>query len=198
MSIPGSRVPSSHPSGLGATGHPPEAPAGAGAPVPGAWCTLAPARWPLCPTLVCGLGLEPGLNLSALGSGPDTLPRGLGHLVPVPPAAGLPGVPRAAPTPKSRPPNPMAAPPTRHPALPGQGYPTPGCRALGGPEAATPLGHCGLQAWLPQPPQASPAGSRSHPGPCWPRRGAQRPPWSGCPGWEGWAQNLPVSEVDVH
>lgn len=66
---------------------------GQGRQPPGARCVLAATHLPLSPTLVCGSGLEPGLNLSALGSGPDTLPKGLGHLVPVPPAAGSPGLP---------------------------------------------------------------------------------------------------------
>lgn len=45
---------------------------------------------------------------------------------------------------------------------------------------------------FPQPPWASPTGSRPHPLPCWPHQGPLRPPERGCPGWESWAQTSPT------
>lgn len=130
---------------------------GVGVEPPGARCTPAVACLPLCPALVLGLGLEPGLNLSALGSGPDTLPRGLGHSVPVPPAAGSPrllGQHRLWPTDH-------LVPHWRHP--PGMGAarawvtPPTGSGPWVGPRQPRPFGHCGLEAWLPPPPPGQPS-----------------------------------------
>ena len=111
---PGSRGLSSHPSGPMRHGCLLDAAAGAwgGGEPTGARGAQAAACSPPCPALVRGTGLEPGPNLSALGSGPDVLPRGLGRSVPTPPRCQLAGVPGAALA--DRPLGPRAAPPTRH------------------------------------------------------------------------------------
>lgn len=134
--------------GTGSHGHPLEVLAeGRGGPQvhPAAACS------PLWPALV--RELEPGLNLSALGSCPDTLPRGLGHSVPVPPAAARPA-PRAAPALADRPPG--------REVVPGRGHSTPGSGPWGGLRQPRPFGHCGLEAWLPSVPLGQPSRLPAH------------------------------------
>lgn len=132
---------------------------------PGAWRTLAAAHSPRCPAGVPRLELEPGLNLSTLGSCPDTLPRGLGHSVPVPPAAGSPRLPGQHPLwPTDHPIQRQRLPPDAQPCQ-GGGPPHPQIRALGGPEAATPL----WTLWfggLASPSPFGPARQAAGPDPC--------------------------------
>lgn len=142
--------------GLGATGCPLDALARVWGQPPGARRTLAAAHSPLCPSLVPKLQLEPGLNLNALGSCPDTLPKGLGHSVPVPPAAARPGSEGSTHsgrrTTRSRG---STAHQTPSPARAG-GHPTPRSGPWVGPRQPRPFGHCGLEAWLPPAPSGQP------------------------------------------
>lgn len=156
--------------------------AGASPQVPGAPRLLLAHR----PVLLWFAGWDCSLNLSALGSGPDALPRGLGHSVPAPPRCQLAGVPGAALA--DRLPGPRAAPPTRHPgSARARASPPP----IWGPGWArgshTPL-DTGLEAWLPplrhHPPCRHRLVGLARPLPCWPHQGPQRPPRPGCPGWE--------------
>ena len=128
------------------------------------------------PVLLWFTGRDRGLNLGALGSGPDALPRELGHSVLAPPPcqlAGLLGQLRPAD---------RLLPEQHHPpdsqAVPGPG-PAPSHLGPGWAQGGhTPL-DTSLEAWLP-PCLLGPA----HPWPCWPHRGPRRPRRPGCPGWE--------------
>lgn len=129
--------------------------AGASPQVPGAPRLLLAHR----PVLLRFAGWDCSLNLSALGSGPDALPRGLGHSVPAPPRCQLAGVPGAALA--DRLPGPRAAPPTRHPgSARARASPPP----IWGPGWArgshAPL-DTGLEAWLPPSAATRPAATAS-------------------------------------
>lgn len=158
---------------------------------PGARHALAPASLPLCPALVLRLGLEPGLNLSALGSGPDTLPRGLGHLVPVPPAAGSPRLLGSNSSGRRTTwSHGGAAHQTR--ALPGLGHPTHWIWGLGWARGSHAPLDTGLEAWLPPAPPGQPSRLPAPSLALLSHHGPQRLPGPGCPGWESHRDCRPV------
>lgn len=133
----------------------------------------APGRCSLAASAALVHELEPGLSLSALGSCPDALPRGLGRSVPMPPAAGSPGSRGSTRSGRQTTgPGGGARPGPLHPRI----------WALGGPEAATPL----WTLWFGGLASLSPVGPARHAAspslPCWPHWGPQRPPGPRCPG----------------
>ena len=87
-------------------------------------------------------------SASALWALALTACPGAGLLRPRTPACWLTQAPGTGLALNARPPAAGTAPSPGHPALPGQGPPTPRRGALGGLEAAPPRARCGLRAWL--------------------------------------------------
>lgn len=107
-------------------------------------------RMPLCPAPVPRLQLEPGLSLSRWAPALTPCPGGwaTGSPCPLLLARPAPGQhPLWLTDPGSRG---SAAHPAPGPANAG-GHPTPGPGPWVGPRQPRPFGHCGLEAWLPEP-----------------------------------------------